>query len=91
MIYIYISIYKTKTSFLSQKRAITTFLLRKFMITRLLIAFEDLLGSSIAPQVMPHWLIDRTSVAHRAFSIVELQKNPATRSVCVSAPNFDND
>ena len=27
---------------------------RKFMITRLLIAFEDLLGSSIAPQVVPH-------------------------------------
>ena len=52
-LYIYISINKTKTSFLSQKRAITTFLSRKFMITRLLIAFEDFLGSSIAPQVMP--------------------------------------
>ena len=25
------------------------------MITRLLIAFEDLLGSLIAPQVVPHW------------------------------------
>ena len=61
------------------------------MITRSSIVFEDFLSSSIAPQVMPHWLIDRTSVAHRAFSIVELQKNPATRSVCVSAPNFDND
>ena len=30
------------------------FLSRKFMITHLSIAFEDLLGSSIAPQVMPH-------------------------------------
>ena len=40
--------------FLLRKRAITTFLSQKFMITRLLIAFEDLLGSSIAPQVMPH-------------------------------------
>ena len=27
------------------------------MITRLSIAFEDLLGSSIAPQVMPHWRV----------------------------------
>ena len=44
---------KIKTSFLSQKRAITTFLLRKFMITRLSIALEDFLGSSIASQVMP--------------------------------------
>ena len=52
-IYIYISINKTKTSFLLQKRAITTFLSRKFMITRLSIAFEDFLGSSIASQVMP--------------------------------------
>ena len=42
-----------RQTFLSQKRAITTFLLRKFMITRLPIAFEDFLGSSIAPQVMP--------------------------------------
>ena len=42
------------TTFLSRKRAITTFLSRKFMITRLSIAFEDLLGSLIAPQVMPH-------------------------------------
>ena len=41
------------TTFLSQKRAITTFLSRKFMITRLSIAFEDFLGSSIASQVMP--------------------------------------
>ena len=31
------------------KRAITTFLSRKFMITRSSIAFEDLLASSIAP------------------------------------------
>ena len=44
---------ETKTSFLSRKRAITTFLSRKSMITRLSIAFEDFLGSSIAPQVMP--------------------------------------
>ena len=38
---------------MSRKRAITTFLPRKFMITRLSIAFEDFLGSSIASQVMP--------------------------------------
>ena len=50
---IYIKINKMKTSFLSRKRAITTFLSRKSMITRLSIAFEDFLGSSIAPQVMP--------------------------------------
>ena len=29
----------------------------KWIITRLSIAFEDLLGSSIAPQVMPHWIV----------------------------------
>ena len=28
----------------------------EFMITRSLIAFEDFLGSLIAPQVMPPWL-----------------------------------
>ena len=38
---------------MSRKCAITTFLSRKFMITRPSIAFEDFLGSSIAPQVMP--------------------------------------
>ena len=38
---------------MSQKHAITTFLSRTSMIMRLLIAFEDFLGSSIAPQVMP--------------------------------------
>ena len=38
---------------MSRKRAITTFLSRKFMITRLSIAFEDFPGSSIASQVMP--------------------------------------
>ena len=42
-----------KPPFLSRKRAITTFLSQKFMITRLSIAFEDFLGSSIASQVMP--------------------------------------
>ena len=44
---------KKETSFLSRKRAITVFLSRKFMITRSSIVFEDLLASSIAPQVMP--------------------------------------
>ena len=38
---------------MSQKRAIATFLSQKFMITCSSIAFEDFLGSSIAPQVMP--------------------------------------
>ena len=40
---------------MSRKRAITAFLSQKSMITRLSIAFEDFLGSSIAPQVMPPW------------------------------------
>ena len=41
-------------------RAEWTFLSRTFMITRISIAFEDLLASSIAPQGLPHchWLID---------------------------------
>ena len=38
---------KIKNPFLSRKRAITTFLSQKFMITRLSIALEDFLGSSI--------------------------------------------
>ena len=42
-----------KPPFLLQKRAITMFLPPKFMITRSSIAFEDFVGSSIAPQVMP--------------------------------------
>ena len=42
-----------KPPFLSQKRAIRTFLSRKFTILRSSIAFEDFLGSSIATQVMP--------------------------------------
>ena len=42
-----------KPPFLSEKRVITTFLSRKLMIMRLSIAFEDVVGSSIAPQVMP--------------------------------------
>ena len=57
-IYIYISINITKTSFLSRKRAITTFLSQKFMIMQLLMAFEGLLGSSIAPQVMTLYIED---------------------------------
>ena len=52
-LYTYIYINRIKTPFLSRKRAITTFLSQKFMITRSSIAFEDFLGSSIAPQVMP--------------------------------------
>ena len=40
-----------------RKRAITTFLSRKSMITRSSIAFEDFLGSSIVPQVMPPWWV----------------------------------
>ena len=42
-----------KNPFLSRKRAFTTFLSQKLMITRSSITFEDFLGSSIAPQVMP--------------------------------------
>ena len=52
----HICINRIKTPFLSQKRAIMTFLSRKFMIKRSSIAFEDFLGSSIVPQVMPPWL-----------------------------------
>ena len=44
---------KAEQDILSRKRAFTTFLSQKFMITRSSIAFEDFLGSSIAPQVMP--------------------------------------
>ena len=46
---------KIKTSFCCGNEQLWHFLSWKFMIPRLLIAFEDLLGSSIAPQVMPHW------------------------------------
>ena len=42
---------------MSQKRAIRAFLSRKSMVARLSIAFEDFLGSSIAPQVMPPCLV----------------------------------
>ena len=42
-----------KRKILLRKRTITTFLSRKFIITRSSIAFEDFLGSSKAPQVMP--------------------------------------
>ena len=51
----YIYINRIKPPFLSRKRAFTTFLSQKFMITRSSITFEDFLGSSIAPQVMPPW------------------------------------
>ena len=72
------------TTFLSRKHAITTFLSRKFMITRSSIAFEDFLGSSIAPQVMPPCLqvrygdddgdnlVDGYVVAHLKRDIVQL-------------------
>ena len=40
---------------MSRKRAFTAFLSPKFMITRSSIAFEDFLGSSVVPQVMPPW------------------------------------
>ena len=73
LIYIYISINKTKTSFLSQKRAITTFLSRKFMITRLSIAFEDFLGSSIASQVMPPCL------SHSFIAAAQIARHTATQ------------
>ena len=50
---------------MSRKRAITTFLSRKSMITRLSIASEDFLGSLIASQVMPPWLeLHSTHIAH---------------------------
>ena len=51
-----------KPQFLSRKHAVTAFLSRKFMITRSLIAFEDLLASSIAPQVAPPWPLKRVTL-----------------------------
>ena len=59
----------SKTPFLLQKHAITAFLSRKFMITRSSIVFENLLASSIAPQVMPHCrtIIQFHSFFHRIF------------------------
>ena len=53
---------------MSQKRAITTFLSRKSMIMRLLIAIEDILGSSIAPQVMPPWSEEKGKPGSLIFS-----------------------
>ena len=52
---------------MSQKRTITTFLSRKFMITRSSIAFEDFLGSSIAPQVMPPWFIQGCEASEQRY------------------------
>ena len=45
-----------------------TFLSQKFMITRSSIAFEDFLGSSIAPQVMPPWSRKKVSVSENLVS-----------------------
>ena len=53
---------------MSRKRAITTFLSQKSMITRLSIAFEDFLGSSIAPQVMPPWSEEKGKPVSLIFS-----------------------
>ena len=43
-------------AFLSRKFVNTALLLQKFINTRLSIAFKDLLNSSIAPHIKPHWL-----------------------------------
>ena len=59
-----------KTSFLSRKRANTTFLSRKFMITHSSIAFEDFLGSSIAPQVRPPWCSVIQALGQHSFCAV---------------------
>ena len=56
--------------------AITTFLSRKFMITRSSIAFENFLGSSIAPQVMPPWTVLTLGVGGRQFKRVLDLYNP---------------
>ena len=53
IIYHEILSWKSKTSYMSLKPAVRAFLSQKFMITRSSIVFEDLLASSIAPQVMP--------------------------------------
>ena len=47
------------------KHAIMAFLSQKFMITRFSIAFEDLLASSIAPQVMPPCLRQNSNIANQ--------------------------
>ena len=44
------------TAFLSRKFVNTAFLSRKFVNTRSSIAFKDMLRSSIAPQIVLHWI-----------------------------------
>ena len=46
---------KDKTPIFVAKTRIYDILPQKFMITHSSITFEDFLGSSIAPQVMPPW------------------------------------
>ena len=66
---------------------------RKFMITRFSIAFEDLLASSIAPQVVPHLLclklplsqlekLDGSCVGHNGQPSLLLCLFPQTRPRC---------
>ena len=68
---------------MSRKRAITTFLSRKFMITRLSIAFEDFLGSSIASQVMPPWA-QRTK-ALTSLSLINFLNQMSTASTAITS------
>ena len=58
---------------LSRKRAITTFLSGKFMITRSSIVFENFLSSSIAPQVMPPCFFPQTLVPNLTYQQILLK------------------
>ena len=61
------------------------------MITRSSIAFEDFLGSSIAPQVMPPWVQQDVTVADMEFVInftpSDFQAKNFTPSIL---PNFNS-
>ena len=71
---------KIENNFLLRKRAITSFLSRKFMITRSSIAFEDFLGSSIAPQVMPPWSVIKQTGWNQNMNAVHNMILKSTRS-----------
>ena len=72
----------SKTPFLLQKHAITAFLSWKFMITRSSIVFENLLASSIAPQVMPHWLKYQTVWHGEYLYLLHLHHFVESLSLC---------
>ena len=63
-----------KHHFCRKNTQLRNFLSRKFRITHLSIAFEDLLGSSIAPQVMPQTLaLDSRFVKHIVLTFARIE------------------